>query len=141
MAILTRLFFSISIKNHMKKFAINFFNNFHVLGAKQVMTFRNFVIITDDDGNSTKYKRIETPMKRHSTNISRRKIGSKAKTSKSASKTVKKSNCEELAAMLPKCTVKIARLSKSEMKEKLAKLERERKIRLIKDEIKSMPRK
>lgn len=96
---------------------------------------RHTMYVVDGKGKFSKYQKVSAQKK--AVQIKTRKAKLKVNAKKQVP-SVPKATQEELR--LPTCKVVLTRLSKADIQKKIEKVERDGKIRAIKDEIKSLPR-
>lgn len=105
-----------------------------VVEPQIVRAMKNVLLVADSNGKVQKYQRVETPKPKKKANRVAKHV---AKRSPKQKKKVSFSG--QIAAMTNPCTVAIDRLSKAEIDSKVAQLDKEAKIRSIKEHIKSLP--
>lgn len=100
--------------------------------ARNIRFLRGAVIVTEPDGTLNRYELVNhvppTPKRQ-----------SKPDSKPTSQDDQPKPNIEQLAASLPKCSVKCL-ISRSDIKRKISEIERERKIKTINEKIKTIPR-
>lgn len=107
-----------------------------------VQQTRSTIYAVDANGECTALKRVIPPKKVVKTPKAK-SVYKKKPTPKPNKKKLNltDSRAKQQPLHLPTCKIKLVRLSKSDIREKIAQVERDGKVRAIKERIKSLPRK
>lgn len=105
-----------------------------VVEPQIVRVMKNVVLVSGSDGKVNKYQRVETPKPKKKANRVAKHV-----TNRSPKQKKKVSFSGQIVSMTTPCKVAIDRLSKADIDATIAQLDREFKIRSIKENIKSLP--